>query len=180
MEHVTFTEAAALLKVSLKTVYRHVGKGLLVAVDTPQGRRIDRSSVDCHMSKNDNAMGQVTGPGDNAAGTGDNASVPASVHLEALKMVGLLHQEALKAERARMALELQLGQYQRAMAEQAESLAEERAIRQHLEAAAVVPESVTESPAPASSSLESLKTGSAPKRGFRARLGRWLLGESTG
>ena len=148
-------------------------------MDTPQGRRIERASVDCHVSGQVSKNDKDSGPGDNGSKTGDKGSVPASVHLEALKLVGLLHQEAIKSERARMALEAQLGQYQRALSESADSLAEERARRQAAELSAAVVVSPESSPAPAAN-LEGLKTGSAPKRGFRARLGRWLLGEQTG
>lgn len=115
-------------------------------------------------------------------------SVPLAAHLSAIdlaktqldylqRIAEAAQQEALKESRARMALELQLGQYQRALSESADSLAEARARYQHLEAAAVVP---VESPAAPVQNLESLKTGSPPKRGFRHRLGRWLLGENTG
>lgn len=55
MEHLTFIEAARLLRCSLKTVYRHVSKGLLTTADTPQGRRIERSSVEARLSATDNA-----------------------------------------------------------------------------------------------------------------------------
>lgn len=172
MEHLTFTDAAALLGCSLKTIYRHVAKGSLVTVDTPQGRRIERSSVDCRLS------GQVS-KNDNGPGTGDKGgSVPASVHLEALKMLGELHQEALKESRARVALETQLAQYQRAMAEQCESLAEERAWRKHLEASAAMVAPADNSPAPDIGDLKQDMPTS--KRGFRYRLRRWLLGSETG
>lgn len=82
--------------------------------------------------------------------------------------------QALAAERAKMASEIQIGQYQRVLAEQAESLAEERAWRQAalLQAATVVPEV-------SAPTLSDLKTDTkTPKRGFDWRPWRWFRGET--
>ena len=112
-------------------------------------------------------------------------SVPLAAHLSALELARAqleylqrqaqeAQHQALVAERAKMSLEVQLGQYQRVLAEQAESLAEERARRQHLEASVA-----KETPAlPEVHNVNDLKTDiQTPKRGFGYRLGRWLFGE---
>lgn len=88
-----------------------------------------------------------------------------------LRLAEELRERAELAERARMSLEYELRSYQLALAENAGSLAEERALRQAAEASAVVP-------VPA---LSDLKTDTpTPKRGWGQRLGRWLLGQKTG
>lgn len=200
---ITFSEAAALTGVSVKSIYRHVAKGKLLAVQTLQGKRIDKDTLERHLSQTEKVVptkenglsqtektvrgwenaGEKTVPGD------ENCLVPLVAHLAALDLARaqlaqvelyreraeVARTQALAAERGRMALELQLGQYQRALAEQADSLAEERARRQHLESACSA--AVTETPL----NLEDLKTDmQTTKRGFRYRLGRWLLGEKTG
>ena len=78
---------------------------------------------------------------------------------------------ALTAERAKMSLEVQLGQYQRVLSEQAESLAEERALRMAAEAKsgpATLPEMASKVDTP------------MRHRGWGQRLKGWLLGSQTG
>ena len=104
-------------------------------------------------------------------------SVPLAAHLAALDLARTqldhLQRQAeeaqrmvLQAERAKMSLEAQLGQYQRVLSEQAESLAEERARRMSLEASKVQTESM---PLP---EVEPKLTSSNP--GWGRRLSRWL------
>ena len=77
---------------------------------------------------------------------------------------------ALTAERAKMSLEIQLNQYQRVLSEQAESLAEERALR--LEAQAQLTTPLPEV-LPRPDML-------LPRKGWGHRLKGWLLGSKTG
>ena len=110
-------------------------------------------------------------------------------HLEALKLVSTLQEKfeaaqrrAEQAERALMPLANQLDQYQRCLAENAESLAEERSRRLELEF------KVLEASSNSSSSADELEfPGVAPKvdtpqkrRGWGQRLKGWLWGEKTG
>ena len=77
---------------------------------------------------------------------------------------------ALTAERSKMSLEIQLNQYQRVLSEQAESLAEERALR--LEAQAQLTTPLPEV-LPRPDML-------LPRKGWGHRLKGWLLGSKTG
>jgi len=225
---ITFSEAAVLTGVSVKSIYRHVAKGRLMAVQTLQGKRIDRDTLTRYLShaekdvqteengpsQNENAVPSREnaesrpGPGEKSVPTrengpssgdkceksvpsGESGVVPLAAHLAAIDLAraqlaqveyyreqaDAARHQALAAERARMALELQLGQYQRALSEQADSLAEERAGRLAAEASAmVVPAVVVPDQA-----LSDLKTDTpTPKRGWGQRLGRWLLGQKTG
>ena len=126
-------------------------------------------------------------------------SVPLAAHLSAMDLAKTqldylqrvaenAQQEVMKEARARMALELQIGQYQRALSEQADSLAEERAGRRAAEewrlaaeASATAEASSMVVPAVPDRALSDLKTDMpTPKRGWGQRLGRWLLGDKTG
>ena len=89
-----------------------------------------------------------------------------------LRLAEELRERAELAERARMSLEYELRSYQLALAENAGSLAEERALRQAAEASAMLMSAVV---------VPDLKTDTpTPKRGWGQRLGRWLLGQKTG
>jgi|JI10StandDraft_1071094.scaffolds.fasta_scaffold868927_2 excisionase family DNA binding protein len=105
-------------------------------------------------------------------------SVPLAAHLAALELARAqldhLQRQAeeaqravIQAERAKISLEAQLGQYQRVLAEQAESLAEERAHRLTLEAA----KSQLVEPPPLPEVESKLAT---TKPGWGRRLRRWL------
>lgn len=107
-------------------------------------------------------------------------SVPLAAHLAALELARAqldhLQRQAeeaqravLQAERAKFSLEAQLGQYQRVLSEQAESLAEERAHRMALE----VSKARVEMPLPPSLPEVQPKLAST-KPGWGGRLRRWL------
>lgn len=108
------------------------------------------------------------------------ASVPLAAHLAALELASKqidrlseqadrLQIKADQADRMRISLEHQLQQYQAALSTQAESLAEERALRMTLEARQVL-ETKT---APAE--LESLKIDTpAANKSWGSRVKRWL------
>lgn len=126
----------------------------------------------------------------------EGASVPLSAHLAALELAKMQleflqrqaeesQRVAMQAERAKYSLEAQLAQYQRVLAESAESLAEERAMRLVAEAkAAEVPLSPSNDlivPALHVDQASSLLVGTpAKRRGWGSRLKGWLLGEKTG
>ncbi len=76
----------------------------------------------------------------------------------------------IQAERARISLEVQLGQYQRVLSEQSESLAEERAHRMALQA--VKAEVVEMAPPPPRPEVEPKVAIARP--GWGGRLRRWL------
>lgn len=109
--------------------------------------------------------------------------VPLTAHLAALDLAKtqLEHfqrqaeesqRQVLAAERAKISLEVQLGQYQRVLAEQAESLAEERARRLALEAKVAEPVA----------SLQELKMDrvTPQQRGWGQRVKSWLRWDRTG
>jgi len=77
-------------------------------------------------------------------------------------------QRADQAERSRMAVEFQLQKYQTVLAENAESLAEERARRQHAEAQL---EQNTVQVAPP---VENLKVATTVRKGWSQRVRGWL------
>lgn len=126
----------------------------------------------------------------------EGASVPLSAHLAALDLaktqLEFLQRQseesqrvAMQAERAKYSLEAQLAQYQRVLAESAESLAEERAMRLVAEAkAAEVPVSPSNDlvvPAlPVDQAPPVLLDTPTRRRGWGSRLKGWLLGEKTG
>ena len=218
MELLTYTEASEITGLTNKTLQRHVKRGILVAVETPVGKRIPREALTPYLGLQRDSEGQDEGTPekDTQESTGvpmedrrdqgktpdpargdaprtaedwrgqESPSVPLAAHLSALDLARAqleylqrqaeeAQHQALVAERAKMALELQLGQYQRVLAEQAESLAEERARRKHLET------SIKETTLPEVLNVSDLKIDiQTPKRGFRQRLSRWLFGEKTG
>lgn len=118
-------------------------------------------------------------------------AVPLTAHLAALDLARaqierLAHQVEesqrmmLNAERARMAIEAQtqhqVAQYQRILSEQAESLAEERALRMSLE----LQKQAEEATRPPSDSLDQappVVDTPTKRRGWGSRLKGWLLGE---
>lgn len=203
MDLLTYTEAAQLTGLTNKTLQRHVKRGTLLAVDTPVGKRIPREALAPYLGLQKTCRGQGQGgieetsqpQGDppqtaceDLAGRGkdDGAqgslSVPLAAHLSALDLaktqIEYLQRVAEEAQRGRSALEAELGKYSRVLAEQAESLAEERAWRKHLEATAAMVAPENNTPALDIGDLKAdLPTA---KRGFRYRLGRWLLGSETG
>lgn len=122
----------------------------------------------------------------------EGLSVPLSAHMAALDLARTQmeslqrivdesqrqleesHRVALSAERAKLSLEVQLGQYQRVLAEQAESLAEERARR-------LAAESKIQEPPVAPVPEVELKVATPVRaQGWGQRLRGWLLGTKTG
>lgn len=125
----------------------------------------------------------------------ESSMIPLAAHLAALDLaktqLEYLQRQAeesqrvaMQAERAKYSLEAQLSQYQRVLAESAESLAEERAMRLAAEAkAADVPHSPPSVPSAtqAVADLAPMVVDTPTKRrGWGSRLKVWLLGERTG
>lgn len=151
MEFLTFAEAAELAQISVKTIYRHSLKGKIEVVETPLGKRISRTALQPYLDKIGQSVGQVGTDQDTLRQSGGQVgtdqdtlgqSVPVSVHLATLELTNRLlqqqerlQQQLQQEERRRLALEFQIQQYQTAMSDQAESLAEERACRVALEKA---------------------------------------------
>lgn len=156
MELLTFQEAAELAGISVKTVMRHIKCGKITAIETPMGRRIHRTELDPYVQlKTDRggleqtvtgSVGQVETV---ATGVLDSAGQSHCVPLEAMTAAldfaeRRIAEERSRAdenqkradasERMRFALELSLRQYQTVLGEQADSLAQERALRLQSEA----------------------------------------------
>jgi excisionase family DNA binding protein len=191
MDLLTFQEAAELAGINVKTIHRHVARGKLQAVDTPLGRRLKRTDLDPYLQTRRDSEGHKEAthsdsPGQKATQS-DNApqSPPMSGHVPIEAMRAALefaerriaeertraedaYQLALTAERTKMSLEVQLSQYQRVLSEQAESLAEERALRIAAEARSSMPDLPPKLDMP------------TPQRGWGQRLKGWLLGSKTG
>lgn len=180
MELLTFAEAAQLAKISVKTIYRHTLKGKIEVVETPLGKRIPRTALDPYLDTNGHSVGKDRTKMDNfgqSPGLSETVPdssgqlVPVSVHLATLELTNRLlqqqdklHQKLQQEERRRLALEYQLQQYQTAISEQADSLAQERACRLALEKAKVEQEH----------SLEKLKVDVA-NHSWGSRLKKFLL-----
>ena len=128
----------------------------------------------------------------------EGSTVPLAAHLAALELartqLEYLQRQAedsqriaLQAERAKYSLEAQLSQYQRVLAESAESLAEERAMRLVAEAHASQlaaneskTEALEESTPAASGLVATIAASPSKRRGWGNRLRVWLLGEKAG
>ena len=122
----------------------------------------------------------------------EGSTVPLAAHLAALDLaktqLEYLQRQAedsqrmaLQAERAKYSLEAQLSQYQRVLAESAESLAEERAMRLVAEAkASQLPANEPKIDTLEEKSADLMATIAASptkRRGWGSRLKVWLLGE---
>lgn len=141
--------------------------------------------------------GQVgTVEDDQAQGVPDSPSeslmIPLAAHLAALDLAKTqleylqgqaaeAQRVAMQAERAKYSLEAQLAQYQRVLAESAESLAEERAMRLAAEAKAFeVPGSPQDDLSVPQAAAPIIVDTPTKRRGWGSRLKVWLLGERTG
>lgn len=197
MELLTFQEAAELAGVNVKTIHRHVSRGKLQPVETPLGRRLNRTDMDPYLqARRDNSAHCETpqDPVPDCPGPDETASQSATsgpqmsghVPIEAMKAALEFAERriaeereraeraqglALKAERAKMSLEIQLNQYQRVLSEQAESLAEERSLRMAAQA---------QSTQPALPEVAPRLDKPVSSNGWRQRLKGWLLGSKTG
>lgn len=124
----------------------------------------------------------------------ESSMIPLAAHLAALDLaktqLEYLQRQAeesqriaMQAERAKYSLEAQLSQYQRVLAESAESLAEERAMRLAAEAKAlkVLESPRSDLPSPAIPESAPIVVDTPTKRrGWGSRLKGWLLGDKAG
>lgn len=201
MDLLTFQEAAELAGINVKTIHRHVARGKLQAIDTPLGRRLKRTDLDPYLQTRRDSEGHKEATFSDSSGQratqSDNAPQsppmsgqvpPMSGHVPIEAMRAALefaerriaeertraedaYRLALTAERTKMSLEVQLSQYQRVLSEQAESLAEERALRIAAEAKSSMPDLPDVPP------KIDMPT---PQRGWGQRLKGWFLGSKTG
>lgn len=207
MELLTYTEAAELTGLTNKTLQRHVKKGILEAIETPVGKRIPRSALEPYMGLRKDSGGQAQGEPDEDTETPEGPvledfedvsetprdtqvlTVPLAAHLAALDLARVQldylqrqaeesQRVALQAERAKYSLEAQLGQYQRVLAESAESLAEERAMRLAAEARTLELAANESTPAAAPTLVAPLTDTPTKRRGWGSRLKVWLLGQN--
>ena len=207
--NLTLPQAAEELGVSLATARRLVRSGKLraVKVQTEERTRWEvppdaleefklnpdrepqfRQSSEPEFTVNDVEFNRDERPSNSVDSTTGVHPALIEAHLEALKLVSTLQEKfeaaqrrAEQAERALMPLAHQLDQYQRCLAENAESLAEERSRRLELEF------KVMEASSNSSSAEVELEIPVTPKidtpqrrRGWGQRLRGWLLGEKTG
>jgi len=195
MEYYSIPEAAKYVGVNVKTLRKHVKMGLVEAAETPLGWRLTKGALDAYRPYKDRAAEPVEGSKavePEAARQDSRSGVPLEAHLAALEFaerrlaeerarfaesqqyLGEVQLRAEQAERSRLALEWQLQKYQGVLAESAESLAQERALRLQAEAKLEIQELPLVG--------EGLVVGtSVPKRkGWGQRFRGWLLGTKTG
>ena len=198
MRYFTIPEAAKFVGVNVKTMRKHVREGRVESVETPLGVKVTeeallayaplRTSIDQTIPDQDTPEETIA---DQPAPTkvdhvGPDQAVPLAAHLAALEFAERRLSEererfelaqrqcedarlrAEQAERSRMAMEFQLQKYQSVLAENAESLAEERAFRQQAEAKL---QQADLSPAP---HIENLKVATPARRGWGQRVRGWL------
>lgn len=147
MELISLEEAALLEGVSVRTIRRRIDNGDLKSFKTGRGLKVVRKAPDTRYEALPSITPLETGQ------VSQERSVPLEAHLAALELAGKqidrlsdqCQEERLRAnqaERFKMALEGQLAQYQRALSESAESLAQERALRATAEARANEPKGI--------------------------------------
>lgn len=162
MKLLTFTEAAAFVGVSVKTIHKHVKSGKIESIDSPFGRRIAEDALIPYREfigtkgntqdllsapKRELSSPGETGQEQSGASQGKHAdqNVPLEAHLAALAFaerritetqaqVDRERERATLAERMQLALEMTLRQHKTVLEEQAESLTQERARRLQFEA----------------------------------------------
>jgi len=202
MQLVTFQEAAELIGINVKTIHRHIAKGKLHPVETPFGRRLKRTDLDPYLQTQLDKDAQVETASDAVPGSpgqsetesekvlhGQDLSkyVPIAAMKTALEFAerriaeereraDQAYRLTLSAERAKMSLEVQLNQYQRVLSEQAESLAEERALRLAAESQLSASPAATLDLPNVTPKLDT----PVSQRGWGQRLKSWLLGSKTG
>ncbi len=179
MRYLTIPEAAKFVGVNVKTMRKHVREGRIESVETPLGIKLTKEALLAYAPQRtsiDQAVPDQDAP---------DQAVPLAAHLAALEFAERRLAEervrlelaqrqcedarsrAEQAERSRMAMEFQLQKYQSVLAENAESLAEERAFRQQAEAK--LQEVIV--PAPL---LENLKVATPERRGWGQRVRGWF------
>ena len=196
MRYFTIPEAAKFVGVNVKTMRKHVREGRIDSVDTPLGVKVTEEALLAYAPLRtifDQAAPDQDAPEativDHPAPTrldqsAPDQAVPLTAHLAALEFAERRLAEererfelaqrqcedarlrADQAERSRMAMEFQLQKYQSVLAENAESLAEERAFRQQAEAKLLAPP-----PAPP---IENLKVATPVRKGWGQRVRGWL------
>lgn len=202
MRYFTIPEAAKFVGVNVKTMRKHVREGRIESVETPLGVKVTEEALLAYAPPRttvDQAVPDQDAPeetiADQPAPTkvdhiAPDQAVPLAAHLAALEFAERRLSEererfelaqrqcedarlrAEQAERSRMAMEFQLQKYQSVLAENAESLAEERAFRQQAEAKLQL------SPAPP---IENLKVATPVRKGWGQRVRGWLgLREANG
>lgn len=189
MRYFTIPEAAKFVGVNVKTMRKHVREGRIESVETPLGVKVTEEALLAYAPLRtifDQAVPDQDAPeATRLDQSAPDQAVPLAAHLAALEFAErrlaeererfeLAHRQcedarlrAEQAERSRMAMEFQLQKYQSVLAENAESLAEERAFRQLAEAKLVK----AELPAPP---IENLKVATPVRKGWGQRVRGWL------
>ncbi|MBX3110309.1 MAG: helix-turn-helix domain-containing protein [Fimbriimonadaceae bacterium] len=198
MRYFTIPEAAKFVGVNVKTMRKHVREGRIESVETPLGVKVTEEVLLAYAPPRtniDQAVPDQDAPeetnADQSAPTrldqiAPDQAVPLAAHLAALEFAERRLAEererfeqaqrqcadarlrAEQAERSRMAMEFQLQKYQSVLAENAESLAEERAFRLQAETKLLA---VELPPAPP---IENLKVASPVRKGWGQRVRGWL------
>ena len=188
MRYFTIPEAAKFVGVNVKTMRKHVREGRIDSVDTPLGVKVTEEALLAYAPLRtifDQAVPDQDAPeATRLDQSAPDQAVPLAAHLAALEFAERRLAEererfelaqrqcedarlrADQAERSRMAMEFQLQKYQSVLAENAESLAEERAFRQQAEAKLLAPP-----PAPP---IENLKVATPVRKGWGQRVRGWL------
>lgn len=197
MRYFTIPEAAKFVGVNVKTMRKHVREGRIESVETPLGIKLTEEALLAYAPQRtsiDQAVPDQDAPKETIADqpaptrldqVAPDQAVPLAAHLAALEFAERRLAEervrlelaqrqcedarsrAEQAERSRMAMEFQLQKYQSVLAENAESLAEERAFRQQAEAklqGVIVPAPL----------LENLKVATPERRGWGQRVRGWF------
>lgn len=198
MRYFTIPEAAKFVGVNVKTMRKHVREGRIESVETPLGVKVTEEALVAYAPPRttfDQAVPDHDAPVETSVDqlaptrshhNGPDQAVPLAAHLAALEFAErrlaeerdrfeLVQRQcedarlrAEQAERSRMAMEFQLQKYQSVLAENAESLAEERAFRQQAEAKLLAVE------LPAAPPIENLKVATPVRKGWGQRVRGWL------
>ena len=193
MRYLTIPEAAKFVGVNVKTMRKHVREGRIESVETPLGIKLPKEALLAYAPQRTSIDQAVPDQGAPEATIADqpaqtrldqsapDQAVPLAAHLAALEFAERRLAEervrlelaqrqcedarsrAEQAERSRMAMEFQLQKYQSVLAENAESLAEERAFRQQAEALLHAP-----------AALDNLKVATTVRKGWGQRMCNWL------
>lgn len=198
MRYFTIPEAAKFVGVNVKTMRKHVREGRIESVETPLGVKVTEEALLAYAPTRTSIDQAVLGQDAPEETTADqpaptrvdqsapDQAVPLAAHLAALEFAERRLAEererfevaqrqcedarlrAEQAERSRMAMEFQLQKYQSVLAENAESLAEERAFRQQAEARLLAAE------LPPAPPIENLKVATPVRKGWGQRVRGWL------